>query len=606
MNMNAVRMSHYPPDPDFLDACDELGLYVLNELGGWHSKYDEGIGQKLVGEVVRRDVNHPSILFWDNGNEGGWNTALDGEFAKWDIQKRPVLHPQQLLSGVETMHYRSYGETQEYLRGDYIYMPTEFLHGLYDGGHGAGLYDYWELMRRHPRCAGGFLWAFADEGVARTDQNGRVDNDGNHGADGIVGPHHEKEGSFYTIREVWSPVQLPRSLSADFDGTLAVENRYDFTNLSACKVRWELGAFYKAEDPHAGHKAIASGELACPSVAPREAGKLKLPLPAAWREADALYVTVKNPQGESLWTWAYTWKPSTAHFGWRVAEQPTGEAAPALTRTVAKTVVAAGSLQLTFSNATGELAAVTRGGKPISLRGLRFVAARRGNRTLDGAVAADAPKGMNLVYKEVEAASKLTALDVRTEGSSVVVEATYFGELRRTLWRIASNGDIRLEYAYRYDGVVELMGVALDYPEAEVKSMRLLANGPYRVWQNRLHGATLDVWASDYNDPTPGETFTYPEFKGYYSGWMWAAFKTSEGTIMLGNEAAQGSYLGVYTPRDGRDELLYKLPQTGLAILDVIPAVRNKVNATDLVGPSSQAQRVEGIKTGVVHLRLAN
>jgi beta-galactosidase/beta-glucuronidase len=191
MNMNAVRMSHYPPDPDFLEACDELGLYVLDELGGWHGAYDTGVGRKLVGETVRRDVNHPSIVFWDNGNEGGWNTELDGEFAQWDPQKRPVLHPQKKLSGVETMHYRSYGETQEYFRGPDIFMPTEFLHGLYDGGHGAGLWDYWEMMRRHPRAGGGFLWSFADEGVVRTDQGGRVDNVGNYGADGIVGPHHD-------------------------------------------------------------------------------------------------------------------------------------------------------------------------------------------------------------------------------------------------------------------------------------------------------------------------------------------------------------------------------------------------------------------------------
>ncbi len=206
MNMNTVRMSHYPPNPEFLDACDELGLYVLDELTGWHGKYDTGVGKNLVKELVVRDVNHPSIIFWDNGNEGGWNTELDNEFDKWDPQNRPVLHPQQDLNGVETMHYRSYGETQEYLRGKDIFFPTEMLHGLYDGGHGAGLSDYWEMMRKNPMCGGALLWVFADEGVVRTDQGGRIDNDGNHGADGIVGPHHEKEGSFFTVKEIWSPV----------------------------------------------------------------------------------------------------------------------------------------------------------------------------------------------------------------------------------------------------------------------------------------------------------------------------------------------------------------------------------------------------------------
>jgi hypothetical protein len=46
--------------------------------------------------------------------------------------------------------------------------------------------------------------------------------------------------------------------------------------------------------------------------------------------------------------------------------------------------------------------------------------------------------------------------------------------------------------------------------------------------------------------------------------------------------------VGVYTPRDGRDHILYTLPETGISILKTIPAVRNKVNTTDLNGPSAQ------------------
>ena len=163
MNMNSVRLSHYPADPEFLEACDSLGLYVMDELGGWHGKYDTPTGVRLIEGMIERDVNHPSIIWWSNGNEKGWNTELDGEFHKYDPQKRPVIHPQGNFSGFETMHYRSYGESQNYMRLPGIFMPTEFLHGLYDGGHGAGLYDYWEMMRKHPRCIGGFLWVLADE-----------------------------------------------------------------------------------------------------------------------------------------------------------------------------------------------------------------------------------------------------------------------------------------------------------------------------------------------------------------------------------------------------------------------------------------------------------
>jgi len=71
MNMNAVRMSHYPPDTYFLDLCDEYGIYVLDEVAGWQKpSYDTPTSKRLIKATVSRDVNHPSILFWDNGNEG--------------------------------------------------------------------------------------------------------------------------------------------------------------------------------------------------------------------------------------------------------------------------------------------------------------------------------------------------------------------------------------------------------------------------------------------------------------------------------------------------------------------------------------------------------
>ena len=88
------------------------------------------------------------------------------------------------------------------LHNNWIYLPTEFLHGLYDGGAGAGLEDYWNMMMSHPRCAGGFIWVFADEGIVRPD-TGEMDTAGNQAPDGIVGPYREREGSFYAIRDIW-------------------------------------------------------------------------------------------------------------------------------------------------------------------------------------------------------------------------------------------------------------------------------------------------------------------------------------------------------------------------------------------------------------------
>jgi len=229
MNGNAVRMSHYPPDVEFLDLCDELGLYVLDELAGWHNYYNPEVGAKLVEEMVTRDVNHPSILFWDNGNEGGSNPELDRVFREFDPQQRRVLHPWGLHSGLNTAHYLAYSNAQIAAAGEpmyyhakqnaellnpnlpngWIYMPTEFMHGLYDGGAGAGLEDYWNMMMSYSNCAGGFIWVFADEGIKRPDA-GELDTAGNQAPDGIVGPYREREGSFYAIKDIWSPTPIER------------------------------------------------------------------------------------------------------------------------------------------------------------------------------------------------------------------------------------------------------------------------------------------------------------------------------------------------------------------------------------------------------------
>ncbi|SFW52169.1 Beta-galactosidase/beta-glucuronidase [Sinomicrobium oceani] len=598
MNMNAVRLSHYPPDPEFLDACDELGLYVMDELGGWHGHYDDAVGKKLVREMVTRDLNHPCIIFWSNGNEGGWNTNLDNQFEIWDLQKRPVLHPQQELSGVETMHYRSYGETLEYFRGEEIFMPTEFLHGLYDGGHGAGLFDYWEVMRKHPRSGGGYLWVYADEGIARTDQGGRIDNQGNYAADGIVGPHHEKEGSFYTIKEVWSPVVVlqDEKLPEDFDGVFTLENRYDFTNTNQCTIAWELAAFPAPGDKSAGHKTITGKTIKGPDIAPHAAGELQLKLPSDWKKADVLYLKAQDPEGKELWTWSYTWdkvkKP--------VMTEQKKEAA--VTETAAYYEVSASGTQIRIDRKTGKLLQVWQSGKKIAFgNGPRFIAARRGDRTLDGTVDKEAAKGEDRIYKEIAYEEKLRHIAVEEKNGEVTVTAGYFGPLQQVRWTVKKDGTVQLDYDYEYHGIVELVGVSFDYPEDHMEQIRWLGKGPYRVWQNRLHGTTLDVWENEYNDPVPGESFVYPEFKGYFDQWRWAVFRTSEGEIRLRN-GNPGSYLGVYTPRDGRDALLYTLPQTGIAVFDVIPAVRNKVNATDLVGPSSQPQWIEGRKKHTLYL----
>ena len=603
MNMNSVRLSHYPADPEFLEACDSLGLYVMDELGGWHGKYDTPTGVRLIEGMIERDVNHPSIIWWSNGNEKGWNIELDGEFHKYDPQKRPVIHPQGNFSGFETMHYRSYGESQNYMRLPEIFMPTEFLHGLYDGGHGAGLYDYWEMMRKHPRCIGGFLWVLADEGVKRVDMDGFIDNQGNFGADGIVGPHHEKEGSYYTIKQLWSPVQVMNTaIDRNLDGKLSVENRYDYLNLNTCRFIWQQVKFPSVTDAsNTTTRILKQGEVQGSDVAAHGVGVVDIKT-SILPETDALFLTVIDKYGYELWRWTFPVDKLN-----RETEQFSASSGRAsYTETEKGITVKANGRTFVFSKKDGQLKDVSVNNRKISFaNGPRFIGARRADRSLDQFYNHDdeKAKAKDRTYSEFTDAAVFTKLDVKEEGGNLILTANYkLGNLDKAQWTIHPDGMATLDYTYNFSGVVDLMGICFDYPEEQVLSKRWLGAGPYRVWQNRIHGTQYDIWENDYNDPIPGETFTYPEFKGYFGSVSWMSIRTKEGTISLTNETPD-SYIGVYQPRDGRDRLLYTLPESGISVLNVIPPVRNKVNSTDLCGPSSQPKWVDGSQTGRLVIR---
>ncbi|HVY71269.1 MAG TPA: beta-galactosidase domain 4-containing protein, partial [Verrucomicrobiae bacterium] len=530
------------------------------------------------------------ILFWDNGNEGGWTTGNDGEFAKWDPQQRVVFHPRSLDHGVNDPHYPIYSEVVRDVDGPQIYFPTEYLHGVYDGGSGTAFHDYWEVMKHGKALGGAVFWVLTDEAVVRTDENGRLDARGNYAPDGITGPHREKEGSFYTIKQIWSPVQVTGISAQGRLGRVTVENDYDFTNLNQCTFTWETAVF-SAEGTMAGHQVLASGRLPGPDVVPHEQGIL--PLPSGWDlpAGQVLYLTAQDPQGRELWRWsfpmpAFALEPATTSTGTPPTSRDDGT----------QIIVTAGTLELRFSKETGLLAGVLDGGRPISLdHGPYFVAARHVDPVI--------PERQGVMpvtkYTDVSRPGALTGLTARVNGSDMVVDARYNGSLTRALWRISPTGKVQLDYNYTFNGQVDLLGVSFDYPEANMKGVTWQGWGPYRVWQNRLEGTTLDVWYNAHNDSVPGARWEYPEFQGYFC-WKWAVFDTTEGQIWVRNLSSRDTYLGVYTPHDGTVIPLLELPQTGLAFFNVIPANRDKFKVQEQLGPQSQPKTVSGEVTGSV------
>ncbi|QNA45690.1 glycoside hydrolase family 2 protein [Lacibacter sediminis] len=558
MNMNAVRMSHYPPDDHFLDVCDSIGLFVMDELAGWHGHYDERTGKKLVKEMIDHDVNHPSIIIWANGNEGGHNLDLDKYFSEFDIQKRPVVHPWQLFGGFDTQHYREYNYgIGNYENGKEIVLPTEFLHGQFDGGHGAGIEDYWEKMWHNPLSAGGFLWDFADNAVVRKDKNDSLDTDKHRAADGIVGPHHEKEASFYTIKEVWSPVYFERrEIAEGFDGKLNIENRYHYTNTKDCSFSWKLKRFDITTSKETEGKASA------PDIQPVAKGFVQIPLPADWKNYDVLYVTVKDRTQKELFTWSFPISsPATTGARMIVKEGNniinTSEADSLLTVTVKDIIVVLNKkngLLVSVKNAKGEL---PFNNGPVLQEGINNF------------------KGFKQ-YKE---------------GNNVIIESSLNQkESYNTLkWTIYPSGWVQLQVNYFPAAYfTNFAGINFSFPEKEIQSVTYMGDGPYRVWKNRLKGNQFGVWSKTYNNTETGEApWIYPEFKGYHSNFYGGYFftKTNRFTVVTENE---GLFLRLFTPAWKTDqwhnyEPLF--PSGDISFMQGISSIGSKTQRNETTGP---------------------
>ena len=593
MNMNAVR-SHYPPDEHFLDMCDSLGLLYIDELAGWHDAYDTPTGTKLLREMVERDANHPCIVLWSNGNEGGWNTRLDTLFARHDrLQRRHVIHPWADFDGIDTHHYPAYlTGVGRFTNGYKVFLPTEFMHAMYDQGGGAGLRDFWERWQRSPYFAGGFIWAFSDEAPKRTDRGGVLDSDGSNAPDGVVGPRREKEGSFYAIRAQWSPLRIePLHITRRFDGTFRVRNEYLFTPLSQCRMTY---AVRTCPSPLQGadttSRVIAAGEVALPDAAPGETRTARLLLPANFRDGDLLELEAFGPDGRSLCTWSYPLRPARGYFDREKGRAPcTKTSHPEAIRTDDAVVLRNGDVEATFDPATGKIRTIRADGRTIPLT--------------DGPVAV----GMKMECQPQRS-------NVRTTPDGAVYCARYRGGVDSIVWRLTPDGILEMKALLLNrasggggfddaftDTEVYNLGLTFSYPEQACTGMRWLGRGPYRVWKNRIEGTRHGIWHKAYNDTVTGESYEaleYPEFKGYHAELYWATLESDTAPWSL-YALSDGIFLRLFTPREpagGTGNTMPAFPEGDLSLLLDIPAIRS-FKPIEQQGPSSQPGNIR-IKKG--------
>ncbi|MCL8014944.1 glycoside hydrolase family 2 TIM barrel-domain containing protein [Streptomyces sp. AS02] len=316
-NIDAVRTSHYPPHPDFLDLCDEYGLWVIDECdlethgffrtdwrGNpsaeplWRAAYLD-----RMRRTVERDKNHPSVIMWSLGNESGTGDNLRA-MAEWTRDRdpsRPIHYEGDWNSTYVDVYSRMYADTEEVgligrraeepltdaeadaHRRAQPFVLCEYAHAMGNGP--GGLSEYQELFDTHPRCQGGFVWEWIDHGLTHPDYGyayggdfGEPLHDGNFVTDGLVFPDRTPSPGLAEYKKVVEPVRI----------TPAGEERLRITNLHGHRDLSHLAFVWTVETEGV---QTGSGSLQVSPVAPGES--VTVPAPALRGAEGETWLTVR-------------------------------------------------------------------------------------------------------------------------------------------------------------------------------------------------------------------------------------------------------------------------------------------------------------------------
>ena len=316
LNINTIRTSHYPPTPRFLEMCDELGFYVMLETDlethGGGDREAGGCGYDCLNNLewlcanplwkdafvermeraYQRDKNHCSIFSWSTGNESGHgdNHVAMMDYIRANDKKRLVhcedaCHEAEMSDfyGVDTTHYADrtdlYSKMYESIDAvkqkaenpdfKHPYFLCEYSHAM---GNGPGdICDYWELIYKHKKLIGGCVWEWADHTVIENgvpkyggDFDGELTNDENFCADGMVFHDRSLKSGSLEVKAAYQYMDC--ELSGD---EVVVLNRYDFTNLSEYKFKYQI----KVDGE------ITEENTLVLDVEPKQTSKIKITLP---------------------------------------------------------------------------------------------------------------------------------------------------------------------------------------------------------------------------------------------------------------------------------------------------------------------------------------
>ncbi|MFG1946850.1 glycoside hydrolase family 2 TIM barrel-domain containing protein [Nonomuraea sp. NPDC048826] len=547
-NVNAVRTSHYPPHPAFLDLCDELGLWVIDECDlethgfgqvGWRRnpsddpRWEEAYLDRMR-RMVERDKNHPSVIMWSLGNEAGVGRNL-GAMADWARERDPSrpIHYEGDRScehtDVYSRMYASHAEVEAIGRGAeeplddpeldarrraMPFLQCEYGHAMGNGP--GGLAEYQELFERYPRLAGGFIWEWIDHGLAHPSLGfayggdyGEPVHDGNFVVDGLVFPDRTPSPGLLDLKKVFEPVTFAFS-----ETSVTVRGTYGFRDLSHLAFTGEVEA---EGEP----RAVFSLEV------PAEGGEVKLPAFPA-REAER-WLTVRAVLArDEPWAGAgheVAWAqvalnadgtPYTGDDDLRTLPRrrtPAAGSGPALV-THGDRIEVGGAA---FDPVTGLLTRLF--GLDVEGPRLELWRAPIDNDRYGGAEFRWRLLGLHRLTHRVDAVEPRDALTVRTR---VAPAATDLGMRATYTWSAAGDAlDLRVDVVPEGDWTepVPRLGLAMTLPDVP-DSVTWYGLGPGEAYPDTGLAARIGRWTSTVDDlQTP---YVYPQENGHRAAVRWA------------------------------------------------------------------------------------
>jgi hypothetical protein len=460
-NCNFVRTSHYPPCEEFIEACDELGLYVEEEAPFcfFNSGNQQGMKQDDVTryvvyanlKMVERDLTHPSVLIWSIGNESSW--APHFEAAAQAVARRDPsrprtfmwFHPEADELTVAAEHYPTPESVEQVDRdrpklfSEYCHLPAYVPHEMYtdpavDDEWGRLLEATWENLYPTRGALGGAVWCGVDDvfHVPPSGKNGSYSVRGV-AAWGVLDGWRRPKPEYWHMLKCYSPLHL-LEVKVDLPPAgkpvrVAVENRYDFTNLSELEIAWRIGN--------------RSG-MAVADVAPRSRG-------------DVLIPCGEVAEGESLHLWAHdalgrlvdeyelpigdgpmrNVRPSTSTVVWNMRQTDT------------EVVVQAGDATCTIDRATAQITKALVKDHPVLIGGPCLAFVPTFSKIQQRAMKGEQPRPTP-VHGSSWTADTVTARQV---GSEVEVgwSGSCDGARGEGTFRFAADGDVEIHYQVALD-----------------------------------------------------------------------------------------------------------------------------------------------------------